>query len=77
MLGHFTAKAPLCCFDYEKRGGGRGGNQELISASAKPLAPERDSHEGKTWVEAEITRRDRVRLVKEDQFIFTQAYMAT
>lgn len=60
-----------------KKGGGRGGNQELISASAKPLAPERDSHEGKTWVEAEITRRDRVRLVKEDQFIFTQAYMAT
>lgn len=43
--------------------------------SAKALAPVRDSHAGKTWVKAEITQGDRVRLVKEDQFIFTQAYM--
>ncbi len=71
----FKAAGPHCCIDGEK-GRGRGVNGEQIWASAKALAPERDSHERKTWVEAEITRGDRVGLVKEDQFIFTQAYMA-
>lgn len=38
------------------------------------LQLQRGTHERKTWVEAEITLGDRVGLVKEDQFIFTQAY---